>query len=77
MGLTALQTLSELKATPRSGEWCEIGHTAPGKLLSRCTSNCVLRYTSPSNHVSEQNSYRWGPAASRADNDLGDGAVRK
>jgi hypothetical protein len=26
MGLTALQPHSELKATPRSTEWCEIGH---------------------------------------------------
>src|SRR5271165_4095055 len=44
--------------------------TAPGEPLSRCTSNCALRYTSASNHVSEQNSYRWCPAASRVDNEF-------
>src|SRR6516165_1097406 len=33
---------------------------APGKLLSRCTSNGVLPYSSLSNHVSEQNSCRSG-----------------
>ena len=34
-------------------------NTAPGDLLSRCTSNCVFLYTSASNRVSEQNFYRW------------------
>ena len=43
---------------------------APGKLLSRCTSNCVFIYRSASNHVSEHNSYRWCPAAPSVGNDL-------
>src|SRR5215470_13544643 len=38
--------------------------TTPDKLLFSCTSNCLLRYTIAPNHVSEQNSYRWCPAAS-------------
>src|SRR6516162_8203191 len=42
----------------------KLASTAPGKLLSRCTSNRVLRYTIPPNNVSEQNSYSWCPAAS-------------
>ena len=45
--------------------------TDSSKLSSRSTSNRVLLYTTASNHVSEQISYRWRPAASRWCSDLG------
>src|SRR6516164_3631076 len=40
----------------------KLASTAPGKLLSRSTNNCVLRYSTASNYVSEQNSCRSPPA---------------
>jgi hypothetical protein len=70
MRLTALQSQSEPKATPRFTEWRESDRMAPGKLLSRSTNICVFIYSSASNQVSEQDSYRRYPAASRVDNDL-------
>ena len=70
MGLTALQPQPEPKEHHAPPSGAKSASTAPGKLLSRSTSNCVFLYTSASNHVSEQNSCRWCPAASRVDNDL-------
>jgi hypothetical protein len=70
MPLAALQPQPGPKATPRSTEWCEIGRKALGKVLSCCTSNRVFRDTSALNHVSEQNSCRSCPQASRIDTDL-------
>src|SRR6516162_9174015 len=63
MALTVLQPQSEPKATPRS-----TGRREIGQLLTNCSSvaqaiACCVNTIAP-NHVSEQNSYRWCPAAS-------------
>src|ERR1700730_13208699 len=56
------------KQPPRSTERRESASTAPAKLLSRSTNDCVFLYTSASNHVSEQNSGRCDPAPPPVDN---------
>ncbi len=70
MFLTALQPQSEPTAKPGSIEWCESSQHRPGILLSRFTSNRVFRDSSALNRVSEQNSHRYCPAASRIDKKL-------
>jgi len=71
MVLTAVQPQPEPKATRHSTGWCKIGPAwLLAKLFSRAQGNRVFFYTSVSNHVSEQNSYRWCPAASRVYSDL-------
>jgi len=68
MGLTAVQPHSEPKATPRYTDWCELGrHSAWHSVVpfhKRMRNITVL------NHISEQNSNRWCPAASLVDNEL-------
>ena len=55
MALTALQPYSEPKATPRSTEWCEIGqHRAWHSVVP---FHKRMRYITPLNRVSEQNSF--------------------
>jgi hypothetical protein len=68
--LTALQSQPELKATPRSTKWCEIGQHSAWHSVVRFTSNRVFRNTSALNRVSEQNSCRSCHAAFRFDNEL-------
>src|SRR6516162_1171300 len=48
----------------------KLASTAPGKLLSRCTSNRVLRYSTALNYVSEQNSCPLASCAAHVDNEL-------
>jgi hypothetical protein len=70
MTLTVLQRQSEPKATPRATEWCESGQHSPWQTVVSLHKQLRVSLYYRVKHVSEQNSYRWCPAASGVDNDF-------